>query len=213
MACGGDEVPKPTEKAKAAIPSSKPAPNQEQLSLEYKRLNAELDLAQSKKPYMILDLKRKLLVLKLGGAKVWDYALTIADADSDDIADFGKRLSNPESGFTRRVKAKHLFAAKDQTPDSILSIVGGALKVDPTLMQRELPEKFQLVFDDGFIMEFRSDVKGETESTLKNTYLTASQAIKRLFGNVYIVTTIEPEAAMTLYRAADVGLAMMVVTD
>lgn len=180
------------------------------ITTSYRRLQTELLLAQSKKAYLVLDLPHRQLQLKLGGAVVWNHPLLLSDTSAGAIRSFSERISNPRQGWVRTVKERHLFASKDQTPDSILSIVGEALKIDPKLIQRELPQKFQLVFDDGFIMEFRSGVEGADESGFKSTYLNASTALKRLFGEVYMVSTLDSQAALTLYRAADTGMVLLV---
>lgn len=173
-------------------------------------MQTQLLLAQSQKPYLVLDLKRRQLQIKVGGAVVWNHPLSLADTSAAAITSFYERLKNPDEGWIRTIREKHLFSAKEQTPDSILSIVGEALKIDPDLIQREVPERFQLIFNDGFIMEFRSGVKGDEQSVLKSTYLNASTAIKRLLGEVYLVSTLDSQSAITLYRAADTGLPLYV---
>ncbi len=181
----------------------------EDIRKDSERLEAELALADSAKPYLVLDLIRRMLVIKLGGAVVWNHPLTLKEDDEKKIKDFIRSLDNPEQHYVRRIKEKHLFSGKDQTPDSVLSIVGEALKIDKALIQREIPERFQIEFDDGFVMEFRSDVKGTETSKFKNTVLSVKNVFNQLFGEVFLVTTIDSTASITLYRMAEPGVPLI----
>lgn len=196
--------PKPTE-APITIPAGLPAAQ----ARESARLEAELALADSAKPYLVLDLLHRMLLIKLGGAVVWNHPLKLDDGDEKKISEFIVSLDNPDQHYVRHIKEKHLYSGKEQTPDSILSIVGSALKIDKSLLQREIPERFQLEFDDGFVMEFRSPVKGVETSAFRNTVLSVKNAFSKLFGGVYLVTTIDSTAAITLYRISEPGLPLV----
>ena len=198
---------KSSKQSNSAEPVSTRSP--EEIREETERLEAELALADSAKPYLVLDLVRRMLVIKLGGAVVWNHPLTLKEDDEKKINDFITSLDNPKQHYVRRIKEKHLFSGKDQTPDSVLSIVGDALKIDKALIQREIPERFQIEFDDGFVMEFRSEVKGTETSKFKNTVLSVKNVFNQLFGEVYLVTTIDSTASMTLYRMAEPGIPLI----
>lgn len=201
VSCGGDG------NADNTPISGKPRTNSVQ---EYRRLASELQLAMTNTPYLVLDLAAKKLQLKMAAATVWSYPLALTADKEAELASFAAEVTDDGAPLVRRLSSKRLYAALDQTPDSVLTIVGNAMNVDPELIQRELPEKFQLVFDDGFIMEFRTQVKGETRSALKNTFFAANTAMKRLLGDTYLVTSMDSNAALTLYRAAYEGLPLLV---
>lgn len=200
---------KSTKPAKSTESSTTITRSPEEIAKEKAKLEAEMALADSAKPYLVLDLERRMLLIKLGGAVVWEHLLELADADEKKIKDFMVSLENPEQHYVRYIKEKHLFSGKEQTPDSVLSIVGEALKIDKALIQRQIPERFQLEFDDGFVMEFRSAVKGKETSKFKNTVLSVKNVFNQLFGEVFLVTTIDSIASITLYRMAEPGVPLI----
>jgi hypothetical protein len=174
--------------------------------LEYRLIRTELALAKSEKLYMVLDLERKELRLKLKGAVVWNCPLEIAEADSQKIREFVKYFQGDEERLVRFLSKKHLFAAKEKTPDSVLAIVSEVVKADVELLQRDVPARFQLLWGYGLILEVRTDIKGIPKSRLKSTIVEVREVLRRPFGEERIVVKMDPDDALTLYGAAHPGL-------
>jgi len=177
---------------------------------EYKLIQAELKLTKADQPYMVLDLRENKLKLKLKGAVVWSYPMDFASTDSDEVKEFMKRFRGNEGIFARPVADKYLFAAEDRTPDSVLAIVGEAIRVDPELLQRDLPERFQLLWGNGLILEIRTDISGKPISKLQNAIVQIKQALSMPFGETIIVLKIESSEALSLYRAANRGMVTLI---
>ncbi len=179
--------------------------------LEYKLLRTELKLAEEDKPYFVLDFRGHKLELKLKGADVWDYPLEIPAIDSEQLERFVFYFRGDNGKLVRPLLEKHLFAAQDQTPDSILAVISEATKFDPELLQRELPARFQLHWQPGLVLDVITDIKGEPKSRLANTFMGIKHTLTHPFGLTSIVIHMPSERALTLYRAAIPGLPTLIV--
>lgn len=178
---------------------------------EYQMIQAELKLAKMVKPYFVIDFAKKELVLKLRGAEVWVYPLTIPATDNEEVWDFVDRFQGKDAKLIRTISETHLFAAQSKTPDSILSIVSEVTKFKAELLQREMPQRFQLLWGDKVVLEISTDVKGTPTDKFENTMFEVRHAIQTPFGKAQLNIKMEPTKALTLYRAAQPGLPTMVI--
>ena len=185
--------------------------NADKAAAEYKQIQAELKLANLEKPYFVIDFAEKQLLLKLRGAVVWEYPLTFQATDNEEVWDFVERFQGKDAKLIRTITETHLFSAQSKTPDSILSIVSGVTKFKPELLQRELPERFQLLWGDKVVLDVRTDIKGKPTGKLENTMFEVRHAIQTPFGKAQVTIKMDPTKALTLYRAAQPGLPTMVV--
>jgi hypothetical protein len=183
--------------------------NRNEAETEYEVLQAETRLANTVKPYLVFDLQRKALEIRLKGMIVWECPVEIID-NSEDLDDFARSFKGDENKLIRPLLEKHLFSFSDKTPDSILVIVGKAVDVDPELLQREIPERFQLLWDKNLVLEIRTNVVGKPISRFKNTMLELRRMIQKPFGASFLIIKMDPEMATTLYRASQPGIPTMV---
>jgi len=178
---------------------------------EYRHLMAQLDLANSGQTFMVIDFDNKILKLMLKGAVVWDCPMNFQDTDSIEISKFSRRFQGSDDRLVRPLSDKHLFEATGKTPDSILAVVGEAVKVDPKLLQRDVPERFSLIWNDNIIIDIRTDVPGKAISPIKNALAEIRQTLHSPFGEAIMILRMEPDDALTLYRAANRGLLTVIV--
>ena len=136
--------------------------------------------------------------------------MEFAVADSEQIRKFAERFRKDGETLVRPIVGKHLFSAKEKTPDSVLAIVGRVVRVAPGLLQRELPERFQLIWGDGLALEVRTEVAGAPINKFQNAMVEVRQALQRPFGGVTLVIKVDPEKALTLYRATKQGTPTLV---
>jgi hypothetical protein len=188
-----------------------PEPNapkweRQRADLEYRLIQTELALAKSQRLYLVINLERKELELKLRGTVVWSNPINIIETDSQEVLDFIKRFQSDEGLLIRPISHKYLFTAQNKTPDSILIIISDAVKAKPELMQRDVPGRFQLLWGYGLILEVRTDIVGKPKSKLRNTMVKVREVLRRPFGETRIILKMEPDYALTLYRAAHPGL-------
>jgi hypothetical protein len=180
------------------------------LADDYAETQVELRLALGEKPYLDINFAENELWLKLKGAVVWSCPITPVESDADPLREFVKKFRGNDRRLIRPVVEKHLFSAREKTPDSVLKIVGEVVKVNPELLQREIPARFQLLWEDGLILDIRTDAQGKTKTSFKNTMVQLSQKLQRPFGEVTLTVSMTPEQAMTLYRIANPGFPTMI---
>jgi hypothetical protein len=182
-----------------------------QAEQEYEQIEAELRLARTDKPYLVLDFQKREIEIRLKGTEVWNYPLRTINGDYGSLVDFSKRFQGKDNILIRPVLEKHLFASSGKTPDSILAIVGKAVNVDPALLQRQVPQRFQILWDNNLIIDIRTDVAGKAESKFKNTIAEVKHVLQRPFGESTLNLKMDPELALTLYRASDSGLPTLII--
>jgi hypothetical protein len=183
--------------------------NRPQAEIDYQFIQAELALADSAKPYLVINQARKQLEIRLKGAIVWNYPFEVAD-EAEEIGSFIGRFQGEEGKILRTVTDKYLFAATEKNPDSVLAIVSQALGVDQELLQREVPSRFQLRWGSKLVLDVYTNVEAQPKSRLKNTMLQVSQMIKRPFGEAHLGLKMKPEKAVTFWRAAVIGMPTLV---
>lgn len=181
------------------------------LELQYALLQAERRLAQADSLYFVIHFPRRELQFKLKGAVVWDYPLNFSDEDSGEIEQFIRKFNANENHWVRNITGKYLFASVGKNPDSVLTIVSGVLKVQPDLLQRDVPERFQLRWGGGLILDVSTDIVGKPKSRLKNAVIQVTQVLQRPFGEAHISLKMDPHSAVTFYRAARDGLPTLLI--
>ena len=178
--------------------------------LEYRRLQTDLSLAKAKDPYLVIDLRRMRLTIKLKGAIVWSEPLVQIEPDSSALMDFARHFETKDGQLVRQIKGKYLFAAGKKMSDSVLAIVGEAVNVDPNLLQREVPARFQINWADGLQLDIRTDINAKSLTPLKNALVEVKQALTRPFGETSLEIKMNPDEALTLYRVAVRGFRTMI---
>jgi hypothetical protein len=194
----------------SAPKSESEAWDRHQAETEYRLTQAELRLAKSAQLYMVLDFGRKQIELKLKGAIVWDCPMQLAQADSQEVEKFSTRFAGGGGRVLLPLADKCLFAAEDKTSDSVLAIVGEVTNVDPELLQREVPERFQLFWNYGLTMEVHTEIAGKPTSEFKSALVGLRHALRSPFGEAYLFLNMNPDDALTLYRAAKRGMPTLI---
>jgi len=204
-------APKPSKPRTGAAAKKAEPFDPARAAREYRMLQLELALAKTGDLYMVFDIGRRELELKMKATVVWSCPLEPVSGDPQDLEDFTSKFRGAGDQMARLVTSKYLFEGAERTPDSILAIVGQVVKADPSSLQRDVPERFQLSWGWDLVLEVRTDIAGQPASKLRNTRLTVIEAIRRPFGQTRLVIRMSPEQALTLYRAAGAGLTTVVL--
>jgi hypothetical protein len=178
---------------------------------EYRAVGLELALARTGNPYMVIDVGRKDISLRVKAAVVWNSHLELASSDSEALADFADRFTHGGRRPLRFMTSKYLFAAREKTPDSILAIVGKVVKTDPELLQRDIPERFELKWGPSLILDVHTDAVGAPKSRFRNAEVSVLEAIRRPFGQCRLRVSLGADDGLTLYRAASPRLPTLVL--
>lgn len=206
ISCGKKQA----EPATTAGAESQPW-NQSDAESEYRLIKAELNLAEAKKPYLVLNFPRKQVEFRLNGVLVWEFPMELIETDENDLKGFSDDFLGSKRTLVRPILEKHLFGSKGLTPDSVLAIISEATRVNAELLQRELPSRFQLHWAGGLTIDVRTDVEGVPKSKLQNTIVDIKQAIARPLGREIIILRMPRESALTLYRATLPGLPTLII--
>jgi hypothetical protein len=184
------------------------------LETDYRCLQAELRLAEADVPYLVLDIARMKIEIRLRGAIVWEEPIQVVEGDASVLTEFVERFRESTNGTNVRFMAKkQLFAAQDRFADSILTVVSGVLKVDAELMQRELPARFQLDWGDGLILRFRTETEIKSEGGAAAWLKDLFASMKDDVGHPVPVLEVKAERALTLFRVAHSGLPTLLVLE
>lgn len=178
---------------------------------EYRLIKTELKLAEAEKPYLVMNMRRKWVEIRLKGVIVWEYPFDLMDTDEGELNDYTSDFLGDKNTLVRPILEKHLFAAQSMTPDSVLEIISEATRVDAELLQRELPSRFQILWAGGITLDIRTDVEGKPKSKFDNTIADLRQAITRPLGRSILIMKMPKEAALTLYRASLPGLPTLII--
>lgn len=176
---------------------------------EYQMIQAELKMSELGKPYLVLNFNKKQVRLKLKGAVVWEFPINFEASDADQIASFADHFHKGHR-LVRPITTTHLYAYKEQTPDSILAIISEVTNFDAALLQRELPARFELHWGDEVILDIRTDVEGKPVDKFKNTIVEVRNLLQSPLGSAKITIKMDPVHALTLYRMAQPGLPTIV---
>lgn len=206
----------PARSAQGARPAAKPAaapaltgPERLRAEAEYRLLQAELKVAKGDKPYLLLQWEpAPQIVVKLKGAIVATYPLRI-ESGPGELRRFREVFRGPEGRVVRGLAQKYLYTARDQTPDSVLTIVGGVLNLDPQEMQREVPGWFELKWQDELVLELRADVEGQPVPGVDLKIVRLQQKLRRPFGEIRLRARLDRRDALTIYRLARTGMAVL----
>jgi hypothetical protein len=185
-------------------------PDRRAAECEFKRLQAELKLADSARTYLVIDLDQGRLLLKLKAAIVWETPLTLAENDSDRMYRFADRFLGEEGRTIRFVTEKYLFEAKGKSPDSVLTLVSKVLEVEADRLQRDIPGRFLVKWDKRLTLDVDTEVQGIPISRLKNTMLGVSEVISQPF-DAQLDLKMHPDAALTFWHAVKEGMPTLLV--
>jgi hypothetical protein len=175
---------------------------------EYALLQAELQLAQKDKTYLIFDWSLPSANVMLKGALVARCAMKV-EGDAGAVQRFRERFRDGDDRVLRGLIAKHLYTAQKQTPDSILTTVGEVLNMDPEILQRHIPGWFEFDWGDDLVLEVHADVAGQPVPGTDLRVQKLRRVLKRPFGEARLKVTMDRRDALTLYRVARSGFATL----
>ncbi|MEW5995907.1 MAG: hypothetical protein AB1744_16140, partial [Candidatus Zixiibacteriota bacterium] len=103
---------------------------------------AELSLAESDQPYLVVDLRTNRLLIKLHGAIARDISMSIR-SDSPQVRRFIGQFTESASGW-RPISRVHLFEGRPLVNETVLTVVSEATNAEPEQLQRYLPKQMAI---------------------------------------------------------------------
>ncbi|MFH1312439.1 MAG: hypothetical protein ABIJ00_04350 [Candidatus Eisenbacteria bacterium] len=180
------------------------------VDVEFRRVWAELELAKGGGPYLVLDLGRRKIDLRLKGVLVWSCPVRYEDPDSEVLLEMEPYLRGERNPPVELLTGKHLYAYREQFPDSVLAVVARVAHVKPEQLQRYEPGHFELRFGRRLVIDVHTDVEARSGSWLRNAFAAMRNAVLAPITGAEIKIGMEPEDALTLYRMAHPHLPLLI---
>lgn len=194
-----------------ALTPQEPVSELQKMGYTYKYAQIERALAATTTPYIVLNTKNNRLEVLQSGAIVWDepFSLNEKEAKHLDHALLGNMLNATEPAV-RYVKERKLLQHHKRYADSVLTIISGILNVEPAMLQRELPVKFELKTSDGLLFRFEAD----DDTLLAEQKKPLRSVLDGLFGfgkgDPVATFRMPMERALTLYYVAHPGAMVLI---
>jgi hypothetical protein len=192
--------------------ASREAPGQRcrPVDVEFRRAWAELELAKRDSLYLVLDLGRSRIDLRLKGVLVWSCPVRYEDPGPEVLLEMEPYLGGERNPPVELLTGKHLYAYKEHFPDSVLAVVAPVARVKPEQLQRYEPGRFELRFGRRLLIAVHTDVEAGSGSWLRNALAGVRRAVLAPIMRAEITVAMEPEDALTLYRLARPGLPILI---
>ncbi len=177
---------------------------------EYCVLKSELELAKSDSLYLVIDAPGERLVLKQRGTVLWDQPIEV-QGDGDGPKVFAASFVGDSRRFVRKVEDVHLYAFSEQSPDSVLKIVSETVRTTIDRMQRIIPERFDISWQDDLILEVVTGIPGRPESKFSNILTAIHRIFQQQGHGAKLVIRMDASRSVTFYRIAARGLPTLVI--
>jgi hypothetical protein len=178
--------------------------------VEFRTAWAEVELAKGDGPYLVLDLGRRAIDLRLKGVLLWTCPLKYDNPDCEAALETEFCLGTERDSPVAFLTGKHLYTCRARFADSVLAVVARVARVDAGHLQRYEPGYFNLRFGRRLVVDVRTDTEAGPVSRLGNAFARARDGIAAPLTKVEIAVRMEPEDALTLYRAAHPHLPILV---
>jgi len=180
------------------------------LRLEYSVLKSELELAKNDSLYLVIDMPAGLFVIKQRGAVLWEHPVEVVGGESG-RRKFVDSFTGKNRLYVRKVQDTHLYAFTEQSPDSVLKIVSETVRTTIERMQRVVPERFDITWGDGLILEIVTEIKGRPESRFSNLITSIRRSFQRQGRGAKLVVRMDAKRSVTFYRVAVRGLPTLII--
>lgn len=147
---------------------------------------------------LVVDFDRKRFELVQGGVALW--SLPFHNPDSSDVPSWIESFGRPPGEVSAPLAENILLRSRNLLKDSVLAIVAGASGFDAHLLQRRIPARFVLRWEDA-ALEVISPVSGSSGG-FGEYWQGARSTARRLFGEEQMTVHVDSIGALTLQRAA-----------
>ena len=159
---------------------------------------------QSSSLVLVIDFEHKRFELQTAGVPLW--TLPFFNADSTEVNDWIEAFGSGDKAVP--LAENILLSSKNLLKDSVIAIVAEASGFDAHLLQRQIPARFVLRWEDAAI-EVASPVSSASGG-LGETWQGARNTARRLFGEEQMTLHVDSLGALTLQRVAVPPLATRV---
>ena len=182
------------KKSKAKTPPT-PSPQESEYAARFR--GAEAALVGLDRPYLVLDLAKSRLRLRMRGVIIREYKFTLLD-DSDDAKAFAELAATDT--VAKSMVRMHVFEAERQLNDTVLGIVAGATTAPADLLQRYRPGRIAVTFSGRLALDVHAAaIVGKPFSWKDNLAEGMRLFADDLFGGECLSIQISRDDAMSFY--------------
>lgn len=181
------------------------------LRTKWRRMATEYELIQAKHPFLLIDSREEKMQLRLGAAVTLEIVPDTGSSPFDVrsfAADFGE-----DSTLLYSMSRIELMEFEPRFPDTLLAIVSKAMDMDPSLLQREIPVKFQVEWHNGPRLLLHSKPQGTPVVIEKPFRIKLGEWLDSFSEGKLYEIEIDRESALTLHRTFSQGIPTMVVRE
>lgn len=160
--------------------------------------------AQSSSLVLVIDFERRHFELQTSGVPLW--TLPFFNADSSEVNHWIGAFGTGDQAVP--LSENILLRSKNLLKDSVIAIVADASGFDAHLLQRQIPARFVLRWEDAALV-VESAVSAEGGG-LSEAWQSARSTARRLFGEAQMNLVVDSLGALTLQRVAVPPLATRV---
>lgn len=171
----------------------------------------ELQLAQRDSPYLVLNIPRSTLDIRLKGRLLCRFSIEFKMSQQrllSRVEDLRSDNQLPVEVLT----SKSLYGYRKCYSDSVLEIISRVVKTAPGNIQRYKPSRFELRFGSRLAIHVITDIEPTHGTGWKTPFVFLRRLILRLLTKANVEIKMKPDHALTIYRMAEPNMPILIRT-
>lgn len=153
--------------------------------------------------YMVLDVQNHEFHLWYGPWELFTCAFSLTDSSAQ--PGFVGRWMSPDRTPWQVVKTRGIWSGKPAVSDTVIRVVSEVSKVDPELIKRVYPDRFQLDLSGGFRLLVLTPGGASQERGWAEIWNSYARRIASLGRLRELTVVVSPADAQSLYYALEPG--------
>ncbi|MGQ9603712.1 MAG: hypothetical protein ACUVUU_05820 [bacterium] len=172
----------------------------------------ELQLAKRDSPYLVLNVPRSTLDVRLKGRLLARFPIEF-EMSRDKLVSKIAHLKKSDTGLPVEIlTSKRLYGYTKCYSDSMIKMISSVVKTNPNNIHRYKPSSFELRFGTRLVIYVKTDVKPSDRDGWKTPFDLARGTILYLFTKTRIKIRANADDALTIYRMAEPGMPILIQT-
>lgn len=179
----------------------------EKLALDW----TELQLAKRDSPYLVLNVPRSTLDVRLKGRLLARFPIEF-EMSRDELVSKMAHLRSDTDLPVEILTSKRLYGYTKCYSDSMIKMISSVVKTNPENIHRYKPSSFELRFGTRLVIYVKTDVKPSDRDGWKTPFDLVRGTILYLLTKTRIKIRTNADNALTIYRMAKSGMPILIQT-
>lgn len=179
----------------------------EKLALDW----TELQLAKRDSPYLVLNVPRSTLDVRLKGRLLARFPIEF-EMSRDELVSKMAHLRSDTDLPVEILTSKRLYGYTKCYSDSMIKMISSVVKTNPKNIHRYKPSSFELRFGTRLVIYVKTDVKPSDRDGWRMPFDLVRGTILYLFTKTRINIRTNADNALTIYRMAKFGMPILIQT-